>query len=420
MRHLFGAFAFLLLCVSWDAMSVAAESRSTSMQFVLRSDAPAGACAEKCRAWISASGMIRPETAAEFETFASKSDIRGLTIALESEGGSVLGALSLGRAIRRLGMTTTVGKVTEPGSGNARGKAALSPAADCESMCAFVLLSGVKRIVPPEARVRVHQIWLGDRREDATAAVYSAEDLVLVQRDIGKLAQYTFEMGGTAELLEVSLRIPPWEPMRSLTRDELRRMRLDTIETADLQQAPVSGSTATPSLPVARKISLTGERGWNLIERAGATVLSRRHPLTVEGEEIGSFDLMIGCGVSAQTYTVTYNEVRRSGGVEAGSLLKNVDIRIGQRVASLVVGASSPGANPNMRESIASGIVPAAVMKAFAEGNNRSLTVTTASASSLSTAIRIGNTGVAANFPQLAAACSASAQTTHAGLVRAD
>jgi len=420
MRHLIGAFAFLLVCVSWDAMSVAAESRSTSMQFVLRSDAPAGACVEKCRAWISASGMIRPETAAEFESFASKNDIRGLTIALESEGGSVLGALSLGRAIRRLGMTTTVGKVTEPASGSARGKAALSPAADCESMCAFVLLSGVKRIVPPEARVRVHQIWLGDRREDATAAVYSAEDLVLVQRDIGKLAQYTFEMGGTAELLEVSLRIPPWEPMRSLTRDELRRMRLDTIETADLQQAPVSGSTATPALPVARKISLTGERGWNLIERAGMTVLSRRHPLTVEGEEIGTFDLMIGCGVSAQTYTVTYNEVRRSGGVESGSLLKNVDIRIGQKVASLVVGTSSPGANPNMRESIASGIVTAAVMKAFAEGNNRSLTVTTASASSLSTAIRIGNTGVAANFPQLAAACSASAQTTHAGLVRAD
>jgi hypothetical protein len=402
-------------------MSVAAESRSTSMQFVLRSDAPAGACEEKCRTWISASGMIRPETAAEFESFAGKNDIRGLTIALESEGGSVLGALSLGRAIRRLGMTTTVGKATDPASGAARGgKAALSPAADCESMCAFVLLSGVKRIVPPQARVRVHQIWLGDRREDATAAVYSAEDLVLVQRDIGKLAQYTFEMGGTAELLEVSLRIPPWEPMRSLTRDELRRMRLDTIETVDLQQAPVSGSTATPALPVARKISLNGERGWNLVERAGTTVLSRRHPLTIEGEEIGTFDLMIGCGVSAQSYTVTYNEVRRSGGAEAGSLLKHVDIRIGQRVASLVVGTSNPGANPNMRESIASGIVPAAVMKAFAEGNNRSLTVTTASASSLSTAIRIGNTGVAANFPQLAAACSASAQTTHAGLVRAD
>ena len=42
----------------------------------------------------------------------------------------------------------------------------------------------------------VHQIWLGDRRDDPTAANYSAEDLVVVQRDIGRLAQYTVEMGG--------------------------------------------------------------------------------------------------------------------------------------------------------------------------------------------------------------------------------
>ena len=46
----------------------------------------------------------------------------------------------------------------------------------------------------------VHQIWLGDRREDPTAANYSAEDLVLIQRDIGRLAQYTAEMGATADL----------------------------------------------------------------------------------------------------------------------------------------------------------------------------------------------------------------------------
>ena len=72
----------------------------------------------------------------------------------------------------------------------------VSPRADCKSMCAFVLLGGVQRTVPPEARVMVHQIWLGDRRDDPTAATYSAEDLVLVQRDIGRLAQFTDgEMG---------------------------------------------------------------------------------------------------------------------------------------------------------------------------------------------------------------------------------
>lgn len=228
MRRLFGAVAFAstLTCITLAGMNVpatAAESaRLNSMQFSLRTEGPASACADKCRVWVSASGMIRPETVTDFEAFAQKNDIRGATIAFESEGGSVLGAIALGRSIRRLGMTTTVGRTSDLPTA---GRATLSPRADCESMCVFVLLAGVKRVVPNEARVRVHQIWLGDRREDAAAAVYSAEDLVIVQRDIGRLAQYTAEMGGAVDLLEVSLRIPPWEPMRSLTRDELRRMR---------------------------------------------------------------------------------------------------------------------------------------------------------------------------------------------------
>ena len=69
----------------------------------------------------------------------------------------------------------------------------------------------------------VHQIWLGDRRDDPTAASYSAEDLVLVQRDIGKLAQYTVEMGASIELLDLALRIPPWEPMHAMTQAEITR-----------------------------------------------------------------------------------------------------------------------------------------------------------------------------------------------------
>ena len=84
-----------------------------------------------------------------------------------------------------------------------------------------MLVAGVHRVVPSQARVMVHQIWLGDRREDPTAATYSAEDLVLVQRDIGKLAQYTAEMGASTELLGLALRIPPWEPMHSMTSEEL-------------------------------------------------------------------------------------------------------------------------------------------------------------------------------------------------------
>ena len=61
---------------------------------------------------------------------------------------------------------------------------------------------------------------------------YSAEELNVVQRDIGRLAQYTVEMGGGVDLLETALRIPPWEPLYRLSAEELQRMRLNTIDTA--------------------------------------------------------------------------------------------------------------------------------------------------------------------------------------------
>ena len=72
----------------------------------------------------------------------------------------------------------------------------LSPNGNCESMCAFLLLAGSHRYVPPQAHVLVHQIWLGKKRKQALESSYSAEELNVVQRDIGRLAQYTIEMGG--------------------------------------------------------------------------------------------------------------------------------------------------------------------------------------------------------------------------------
>ena len=424
MRRLLGAVAFAsvitgITLAGGTAPVAAAESvRPSSMQFALRTEGRAASCADKCRVWVAASGMIRAETVSDFENFAQKNDLRGATIALESEGGSVLGAIALGRSIRRLGMTTTIGRTADL---PANGRATLSPRADCESMCAFVLLAGVKRIVPAEARVRVHQIWLGDRREDATAAVYSAEDLVIVQRDIGRLAQYTAEMGGAIELLEVSLRIPPWEPMRSLTRDELRRMRLDNVEIADTRQPEMSGGPASPATTSARKISLTSERGWGIAERAGSVALARSHPLTIDGEDIGSFELTIACGAKPGEYVVAYDETRQAmEGGDTPDTLKNVEIRIGQKTAPLTIATSSLNEQRAARVSSASGIVPAALIKALAESGNRSVTVTTSSADNAATTIRIGNTGVAANMAQFAAACVADAQTAHAGLVRAE
>jgi hypothetical protein len=328
-RRLVGAIAFVCF-LNLVAQPVSADKpvtgaadapRVAPMQFQLWQEGPASSCREKCRTWVSAVGMIRTDTVREFESFAENHDIYGATLVIDSEGGSVVGALALGRAVRKYEMTTTIGKTVELRQSKPDDRRAmLSSKADCESMCAFLMLAGTKRVVPTEARVRVHQIWLGDRREDATAATYSAEDLVLVQRDIGKLAAYTLEMGGSGELLELSLRIPPWEPMRSLTRDELRRMKIDTSEWREASAAPITSEApieprqeaerraATTSAPpvnnIRRVVAAANERGWTIVRQPDTTALVRRHPLTVEGEGIGSFDVMLTCGETPGEYSI--------------------------------------------------------------------------------------------------------------------
>jgi hypothetical protein len=97
--------------------------------------------------------------------------------------------------------------------------------------------------------VRVHQIWMGDRADDARAATYSADDLMIVERDIGRLAKYTFEMGGAGDLLSLSLNVPPWEELHELSREELRLTNLVTTEAlADVlpPSVPVAGLAKKP------------------------------------------------------------------------------------------------------------------------------------------------------------------------------
>jgi hypothetical protein len=263
LRYLVGLFALACGCLAAFAAerpAARSDNKPVPMRFEWRTEGPRDQCSSDCRTWVSAVGAITENTAREFEQFAKGGDVRGATLVLDSEGGSVHAALALGRAIRRYEMTTTIGKVEPlPTLEDGKARANLSPKASCESMCAFILLGGVRRYVPPEAQVLVHQIWLGSKSKRALESTYSAEELELVQRDIGKLARYTVEMGGGIELLETALRVPPWQPMYSLTYDEVRRMRLTTVE--QLFEPVVPQVVATPTSPAAITTAAQSQRG---------------------------------------------------------------------------------------------------------------------------------------------------------------
>jgi hypothetical protein len=187
------------------------------------------ACQPNCGGWVKASGVVTADSPADFDEFARGRDLAGATVVLDSSGGSVNDAIALGRRWRGLGLMTTVGISVENHTAHGN-RVSIVPDAYCESMCVFLLLSGKTRYVPDGAHVRVHQIWMGDRADDPKAASYSAQDLMIVERDVGRLAKYTFDMGGAGDLLALSLSVPPWEELHELSREELRLTNLVTTE----------------------------------------------------------------------------------------------------------------------------------------------------------------------------------------------
>jgi hypothetical protein len=434
---LIGALAAAALFAAGVTTPAGADNRTLPMRFELRMEGPAAQCGAACITYVSAAGAITADSPRDFKNFmeaaaAHGHDLKGATVVMDSDGGSVLGAIALGREIRTAKLSTMVGRVVDLADeprGSKVPRAKLSPYADCESMCAFVMLGGIKRLVPAEARVMVHQIWLGDRREDPTAANYSAEDLVLVQRDIGRLARFTEDMGASMDLLDLALRIPPWEPLHVMSRDELMHTRLATEGPAMPEVAAIATTTPTatatttattaappPRAPVRADRPMTNgskpmvksmpisERSWGLVNQDGGVMLARRHPLTVEGDQIGTFDLMLSCG-AGDKFEMSYVERRYAGdGLALPPQLDGVTLRIGKTRAALKIVASGRHDQDQTLRTLAVGSVPAEVVRRFSAGF-RSAVVETNSDDAV-TVIRIGNTGAPQNFPQLAAACS--------------
>ena len=242
------------LCIAWPGATatlgasahsgVTLEERKMPMRFSWI------ACQQNCRGggsgWVSAVGIVTADSPQDFDEFARGRQLNGATIVLDSSGGSVNDSIALGRRWRNLGALTAVGvsAATQTPQG---ARASVAPEAYCESMCVFLLLSGKVRYVPEAAHVRVHQIWMGDRADDAKAASYSAQDMMIVERDIGRLAKYTFDMGGGGDLLSMALSVPPWEELHELSREELRLTNLVTTEAV----AEVLPQLDGPNTPVA-------------------------------------------------------------------------------------------------------------------------------------------------------------------------
>jgi hypothetical protein len=71
-----------------------------------------------------------------------------------------------------------------------------------------------------------------------------------VERDIGRLAESTFDMGAVGDLLSLSLNVPPREDQHELSWEELRLTNLVTTDMVAERGSPNAAVVELTSKPV--------------------------------------------------------------------------------------------------------------------------------------------------------------------------
>jgi len=241
------------------------------------------------------------------------------------------------------------------------------------------------------------------------ATTYSALEWVAKQRGLGLLASYTIEMGGDIALFEAAMRIPAWEALRPLTQEEVRHAGLDTAANV-FDEAAVKLEASRPGQPAPRFLasSAGGDlkiSSWGSVERAGATILARQYPLTLQGEEIGHFEISFGCG-DKDHYKAAYSETRRIAEEKPVRLVGLAIATAGKQVATFNVVSSLRDMREANMSSIASGTVSPAFMGELTRNGGQSLAVATIDSNKVKTVIIIGPVGLSAGSKQFLAKCN--------------
>lgn len=138
---------------------------------------------------LTLTGQIAPGDAERFRAYLDETSAPVKTLRLNSPGGSVSDALTMGRQVREAGYDTLLG------------------ASDiCLSACPYLLASGTKRRIHADAQVGVHQHYFGTN--SALPAFLAVED---IQRGQGEVMAYLDDMDVDPLIMRHALVTPPDE-----------------------------------------------------------------------------------------------------------------------------------------------------------------------------------------------------------------
>lgn len=217
-----------------------ANPEDSSMKFaVIRSAAPG--CEPVCPEWISAEGIIDPQSPARLQSVLNRLGQLKLPIVLHSADGDLGAAMALGRVIRANEIDVAVGRTKyaackgEQDDCSRAGRVNLglveAIGATCSSACPLVLAGGARRLAGPATLVGLNYIPFLLKGAKAVD---------------GQIGEYLSEMGISSSLLVEMKRVGGIE-VRRLSVDESYDLRLTTSLDAAYLLTNVALCKASPA-----------------------------------------------------------------------------------------------------------------------------------------------------------------------------
>ena len=159
----------------------------------------------------SADEFIRLDNETRHEAAAKRMSVTRGIIYLDSPGGSVNAAVTIGRYLRARSFV-----------------AAVRPEAKCLSACVLVLAGAPSRGINSEAKVGIHRPYLEVPQQKVSPDAIR----VLYQQMLQDIRSYFHEMNVSEQLADAMLRVEP-ENMRLLNKDELESYGLTPRDPVD-------------------------------------------------------------------------------------------------------------------------------------------------------------------------------------------
>jgi hypothetical protein len=219
------------------------ETATVPIEFYL-AHGEANACGPGCNEWIAAEGKVDFKAAQKLHQLVAKLKGRQPPIFFHSPGGSVDGAIALGRYIHRQKLTTTVGRTVPVGckrdkpledscvalkrsgqSGQAVEAEIDSTVAMCNSACVYLVAAGTVRRVPPWVKVGIHDVARDPSRMMMPGRSEAEEKRIAY----GRIRYFLRDVGAEESLLAAAAAVPA-NSLKLLQRDDMVRFGIDRRE----------------------------------------------------------------------------------------------------------------------------------------------------------------------------------------------